>query len=331
MGAYQHYRGPGLIDLQINGFKGIDFNSPGLDEDALVFAAESLREKGVVKFLPTLITNDIYFLESQIKTIRKACLKNQFLAQAIAGIHLEGPFISAEPGAIGAHPREHTRHPNLDLLERLWLASQGSIKIMTLAPELDNAIPFILKCKEFGIVTAIGHSLASTNDLDKAVQAGLCFSTHLGNALPLQLERYDNSLYAQMNHPKLGCSLVYDGHHLSKNLMELILKTKQDSAFLVSDATAFAGLPPGVYDSPIGGKVELNSEGRLNIYQSNMLAGSSASLFDCVTQAIRDRVLKPEKAWAMASLIPAQIIGLDLTHHINIELDYQIEEVVHAT
>jgi N-acetylglucosamine-6-phosphate deacetylase len=326
MGNQQYYHGPGMVDLQINGYRGIDFNSPGLDVDALVFAAESLREKGVIKFLPTLITNEIGFLETQLSTIQKACHENKLLAEAIAGIHLEGPFISSEPGAIGAHPVEHTKIPDLDLFESLWQASKGSIKIMTLAPELKGAFDLIQKCRERNVITAIGHSLATSSDITKAVDHGLCFSTHLGNALPLSLERYDNALYAQMNAQGLGCSVVYDGHHLSKNLMQLILKTKEAPVFLVSDATAFAGLEPGIYDSPIGGKVELNTHGRLSMQKNNMLAGSSASLLDCVIQTIQDDIIKPDTAWKMASSIPAKLIGLNIEKINKIELEYHLED-----
>lgn len=326
-----YYRGPGLVDLQINGYKGIDFNSPDLDEAALVFATESLRDKGVVRYLPTLITNDMSFLKHQLNTIQKACQNNLLLSETIAGVHLEGPFISSEPGAIGAHPVEHTKTPSLELFDSLWKASHGFIKILTLAPELKGAAHLIKRCRELGVVTAIGHSLASTQDIKNAMEAGLKFSTHLGNALPLQLERHDNALYAQMNAANLGCSLVYDGHHLSKNLMQLIMKSKEAPIFLVSDATAIAGLQPGIYEAPIGGKVELSSDGRLSMMRNNMLAGSSANLLDCVLQVIRDEITHPTTAWEMASLNPAKIIGLNTNTLATIELEYELEKVTHAS
>jgi len=307
---HSQYIGPGLVDLQINGFRGVDFNSSDLTEIKLHETMKKLRAEGVVKFFPTLITSSSDFLFSQLKLIHSCCLNSRELSRAIAGIHLEGPFISKKDGAIGAHPKEWTALPSIEWLNRVVDYSGGMVKLITLAPELPGAHDFIRKCSDQHIITAMGHSLAQKEDIDKAVDCGMTLSTHLGNALPLELNKFENPLFDQICKDELACSLIYDGHHLSLSLAKIITKIKSDKAFLVSDATAFAGLNPGIYDTPIGGKVELNAEGRLSIYKNTMLAGSSKSLKQCVLKVIADQLLDVDSAWEAASLRPANFIGI---------------------
>ena len=152
--------GPGLIDLQINGINGIDFNVPSLTGEEVVNACRYLLSNGVTTFLPTVITNSDENIISILQTINEACLSNSLVSECVWGIHLEGPFISPEDGAKGAHDKKFIKAPDWELFLRYQEAAGGRIKLITLAPEWEGSYPFIKKCRDHGILVSIGHSMA---------------------------------------------------------------------------------------------------------------------------------------------------------------------------
>lgn len=305
------YCGPGLIDLQVNGIAGIDFNESGLTFEAVRKAVKALLEKGVTGFFPTLITNDPQIIAENLKIINQSCKEDELVNSCILGIQLEGPFISSLEGAKGAHPEKHIQKPSWELVEQFQKASGGRIKLITLAPELEGAEALIKKCVLENIIIAIGHSSASATDINLATKAGATLSTHLGNAVPLMLPRHPNILWDQLANDALHVSLIADGFHLDPSFLKVVLKVKGEKAFLISDSTKFCGMEPGTYQSPIGEEIILEENGRLAMkHGKGLLAGAAKSLIQGVEFLVKEELLELSEAWRMASEIPMSFAGL---------------------
>src|SRR5690625_5094086 len=301
----------GRLDIQVNGFAGVDFNSADTTSKAFEQARLALRAAGVTRFLPTVITAAPAHLASCLTRIDEACRSGQVLSEAMPAIHLEGPFISPEDGARGAHPREHVRAPDLALFDELQSAAGGRIRLVTLAPEQPGSAAFIEELTGRGIQVAIGHSLADASEINRAVAAGARLSTHLGNGLPASLPRHDNPLWHQLAEDQLHASVIFDGHHLPQSVTWVLQRMKvPDRLILTSDAVALAGLPPGVYEGQVGGKVELHDNGRLTMYGSEYLAVSASSLLDGVNTSVNTLGLPVAEVVRYVTEVPEQLLGL---------------------
>jgi N-acetylglucosamine-6-phosphate deacetylase len=302
---------PGWIDIQVNGFAGADFNTADASPETAAHIVARLADEGVAQCLPTVITQSHQHMARCLSAIANAMGQDVNVREAIAGIHLEGPWISSVDGARGAHPLEHARRPAWDEFERLQDAAQGHIKLVTLAPELEGAIRFIEKLVNAGIVVALGHTLATTQAIADAVKAGATLSTHLGNGAPAMLPRHPNMIWDQLADDRLYASAIFDGHHLPASVMRVLAKVKgPERLILTSDAVALARMPPGIYDAAVGGKVELREDGRLSVLGTPYLAGSASSLKDGVEHAVRDAGVALADACRMASTTPAGLLGL---------------------
>jgi len=303
------YIGPGLIDLQVNGIHGIDFNNASLTGKDVVDATHTMLTFGVTTYFPALITNDYNVTIAILKTIKRVCALHELTGACIGGIHLEGPFISPHDGARGAHDKKYTRNPDVQLIEKFQEASEGMIKIITLAPELEGIAELIRYCRKNNIVVAIGHSNANVSQIEAAVKAGARLSTHLGNAAPLMLPRHSNLLWDQLAQNKLFASIIADGFHLSDSFIKVVIKVKRNKTILVSDVTAFSGMPPGKYRTHIGQKVVLTENGKLYLEnEPQFLAGASKSLFDNIKYLLSRGIVNLGQAWRMASINPAHLI-----------------------
>lgn len=299
---------PGLVDLQMNGFAGVDFNRETLTERDVIHVCRRLREHDVVAFLPTLITNDPERTANLAETIFRALPVE---GAKILGIHLEGPFLSPKPGACGAHPLKWIRPPDLDWVKRLQDRCQGMIRLLTLSPEWPGSIELIEKLvHEMGIRVAIGHTMAAPEHITEAVNAGATLSTHLGNGIPAFLARHPNPIWSQLAEPKLWASVIGDGFHLSREVFEVFQKVKENNLFLVSDSTEFAGMPPGKYHAHIGGDVVLRPDGKLHLANdATLLAGSAMSMKQIIEKIVRHDWLTFEQAWELGSTRPWTYLG----------------------
>jgi glucosamine-6-phosphate deaminase len=308
--AENEYFGPGLADLQINGINGIDFNHPDLTPEAVFKATSYLLSQGVTTYLPTLITNSPETIEKLLKTLVRACEKYPLVDQCIEGIHLEGPFISPSPGAKGAHDEQYIQNPSWNLIETFQEISGNRIRLVTMAPESEGGMEFIQRCVGAGIKVAIGHSSADSRTISAAVAAGASLSTHLGNGIPLELPRHPNLLWDQLAADDLYTSLIADGFHVPDNFLKVVFKLKGRKAFLVSDATNFAGMPSGEYDAHIGSKVILSEAGRLSVKnEDGLLAGAGKNLLENVHYLVQSKLKPLSSAWAMASCIPLEYLN----------------------
>lgn len=301
---------PGLTDLQVNGFGGIDLNSAELKPQDLRDISARLFSEGVTSFFPTIITNSDENIRRSLKIISEACRIYPEAKAGIGGIHLEGPFISPADGPRGAHPAAFVKAPSWELFCSWQEASGGMIKIITLSPEWPEAADFIRKCTASGVIAAIGHTAAEPEQIRQAAEAGATLSTHLGNASHQMLPRHHNYIWEQLAAENLFISIIADSFHLPDAMLKVFLKVKQEKVLLVSDSTQFTGMPPGEFTTHIGGEVVLTQGGKLHIKgQPNVLAGSGLSLLHCVNTLIRKKLVSPADAWEMASVRPAAFAG----------------------
>jgi len=296
---------PGLTDLQVNGYMGVDFNRPGLTPGQVKDTCRALLRAGVTTFWPTVITGPADRIGRNLGVLARAAGEDPFVASMIGGIHLEGPFISPEDGPRGAHPAAHCRLPDQQLLEQWQEEAGGLLKMVTLAPELEGAMDMIRTSSSQGMVVAIGHTGAGPGVIEEAAGAGATLSTHLGNGCHAVLPRHSNYLWDQLAEDRLHATMIADGFHLPDGVLKVFLRAKGDRAMLVSDCTEYAGLQAGEYDSPSTGRIVLTPRGKLHLKdQDGKLAGSASDLLDGVRKIAQLADLPT--AWDMASVRPSR-------------------------
>jgi N-acetylglucosamine-6-phosphate deacetylase len=310
-GSADAYIAPGLVDIQVNGYAGYDFNTAPLPDDLVAAVTRRLWQTGVTNYLPTVITNRPETIDNILAAIARACDANPLVNASIAGIHLEGPFISPEDGPRGAHAKEFVREPDWNLLERWQSASGGRIKIVTLSPEWPEALDFIRKCARSGITAAIGHTAATPEEISQAVAAGARLSTHLGNGAHVTLPRHPNYIWQQLAEDDLAISMIADGFHLPDSVLKVFSTVKREKALLISDSSYLAGMPPGEYHTHIGGDVVLTAAGKLHLAASPaLLAGSARPLLQGVWHMTDKGLATLSDAWQLASTRPAGLLNL---------------------
>ena len=295
---------PGLLDLQVNGYAGVDFNSPGLARDQIRGVLQTLRNTGVTRCLPTLITGS---LERFVACARALVAVND---PAIAGIHLEGPYISPTDGPRGAHPRAHTAPASLDDFRRRQEAASGQIVLVTIAPEVPGALELIEYLVSSGVRVAIGHSEADAARIRDAIAAGATLSTHLGNGCASMLPRHPNLVWEQLAADELWASVIVDGHHLPPATVKTMVRAKSPRrTILVTDATAAGGCAPGSY--VLGdAQVDVSVDRRVSLRGTSQLAGSALTLPEAIGNTVRFTGLPLADVMPMASTIPAAYLGI---------------------
>lgn len=302
---------PGLVDLQVNGFGGLDLNDGALQPATVSALCHKLAEQGVTRFLPTIITASEADIVAAVKAIAEAVAADALAARMVAGIHVEGPFLSPLDGPRGAHRRDCVRDANPEEVERWQAASGGLLRVLTLAPEVPGAMDTIRAAVAMGLRVAIGHSAASAEEIHMAADAGATLCTHLGNGSAATQPRHPNLIWAQLADDRLTACFIADGHHLPADTAKAMLRAKgADNSVLVSDSVALAGLPPGRYRTPIGGDVEILPSGRVALAGTSFLAGSGDALRTCVARAVQMTGFSLGQCIAMASTHAAAAIGL---------------------
>lgn len=305
--------GPGLVDLQVNGYRGVDLNREGVRPNDVIALVGAMRRTGVTTFLPTIVTASEARIRAALAAIaeaRRGCAASR---RAIPFVHVEGPWISPLDGPRGAHPAEHARAPDLAEFARWQEACDGLVGMITLSPHWDEAPETITALARAGVRVSIGHTHAGPAAILAAIDAGARFSTHLGNGCAAMLPRHPNAIWTQLADDRLTRMFIADGHHLSADVFKVMLRACGDKALLVSDVVALAGLAPGEYDAPIGGKVELSAAGRLSVVGTPYLAGAATALIDTIPRAMAMADLPLATAWEMASTRPGAIAGAAAT------------------
>lgn len=310
------YLSPGFIDLQVNGFMGIDFNDPECTPEQIAGAIRALFATGVTRFYPTVITGSPAGMLDALRNLR--CAK-ETLREGVAmdGFHVEGPHISSDDGPRGAHPRRWVRPPDIDEFHRWQEATGGQVRIVTLAPDWPQSLSYIEAITAAGVVASIGHTNATTQQLADAVSAGATLSTHLGNGAHAVMRRHPNYLWEQLAEDRLMADFIVDGIHLPPSFLKVALRAKTVArAVLVTDAAAPAGCPPGRYQ--LGEQaVVLTEDNRVMLVGQERLAGSALRMDRGVENLMRIAGLSLADAVSMATTnaaragrVPARTLGL---------------------
>jgi len=278
----------GFFDPQVNGFAGIDFNGRDLKPEGVHRAARALASFGVTRFLPTLITASWERTINQLRILSEAFRADPLFRRMGIGIHLEGPYISPEEGFRGAHAPEFIRRPRWEEVERFQEVCRGEIRCITLAPEIEGAIPFIRQAVKNGIVIGLGHTNASEEVLEEACRAGASLSCHLGNGARTLLPRHRNPVQKQLSMDGLLASIIADGIHLPDYVVKNFIRAKGiDRILLTTDSMAGAGAPPGRYT--VGDlEVEVRAGDRsARLPGTPYLAGSTLTMDQAISNVIR--------------------------------------------
>lgn len=305
----QLFIAPGLIDIQINGYMGVDFSDQSLTPEMLHNAVEALWAQGVTTILPTVITASPGSLLNSFNLL-DAALTDQRTALSVPGFHLEGPYISPEKGFRGAHLEKYIRTPDWNEFSALQTASGNRIRIVTLTPEVDGALPFIKECTHQGIVVSLGHHNGNMEQIAAATDAGARLSTHLGNGCANMIDRHNNPIWPQLSDDRLSISIIADGFHLNRQEVRTFYKAKGiEKVILVSDALDLAGMPPGEYVR--GERKVLLTNDVVKFPDENVLAGAASPISTCVGNMMHFTNSSLAESIRMASTNPARLLGLN--------------------
>jgi N-acetylglucosamine-6-phosphate deacetylase len=301
---------PGFVDLQVNGYCGDDVNDEEPDPEAIVSLTKRMVAMGVTTYLPTIITATEVRITAALQAIAEARRRSSLVANAVPFVHVEGPSISPTEGFRGAHPVEHVRPPSLAEFDRWQGASGGLVGMVTLSPHFRGMEAYVSALTARRVHVALGHTNASAEEIHRAVNAGARLSTHLGNGIAGTIPRHSNVLWPQLAEDRLTATLIADGHHVPADMFKVMVRAKGfDRCILVSDTVALAGMPPGTYTTPVGGRVELHAKGRLSLAGTEFLAGAVVPLKDGVARAMSMMGSSLADSLRMATENPGRFVG----------------------
>ncbi len=300
------------FDFQVNGFGGIDFQAETVTAAEMEHAVAALRRHGTAAILLTLITDEIDAHCRRLAAFEKLRAGSPAIAQMIAGYHIEGPWLSPEPGYRGAHPPGPMHAPSLVEFERLQSAANGRIRLITLAPEWPGSAECIAAMTGAGVQISIGHSNASEQQIDDAIRAGARFCTHVGNGTPLQLPRHDNIIQRMLARDELTACLIPDGIHLPAFVLKNFYRAKPAGRVLfTTDCMSGAGAGPGRYR--IGRlDIEVGADGIARNPGGGGFAGSTLAPDEGVQRCCAYLGLSPEQSAELWSTAAASAFGVTL-------------------
>jgi len=299
----------GFVDLQVNGFGGVDFNRALESPDAWREATSRLYAHGCTGFLIALITNTPEGFRERLRELTGFIRRDP---RNCLGFHMEGPWLNPDPGYRGAHRSEWMKKPGLGLLED-WREVAGElIMLITLAPEIDPAasLDVIRVGRTKGVEFFAGHSGAKGEMLARACEAGVVGWTHLGNAVPATVPKFDNVMMHVLAQPGLLASLIPDGAHVPPHAFRTLANALGARLLLTTDAMS-AAAAKGRGPFTLGEtKVEVGDDGCARLPDSGRFAGSTLTPFEGVFRAEKMAGLYLEDAWRAFSTRPARLLGL---------------------
>jgi N-acetylglucosamine-6-phosphate deacetylase len=303
--APPNFIAPGFIDIQVNGFAGVDYNQPDAPHDEIARSIRALFATGVTRFYPTVITGAPEDMESALRNLARA-RDSLPEGDAIDGFHVEGPHIGPDDGPRGAHPKRWVRKPDFDEFRRWQDATANRIRIVTLSPEWPEAPRYIERIVAEGAVASIGHTAATAEQIADAVSAGASLSTHLGNGAHAVMRRHPNYIWDQLAEDRLMADFIVDGIHLGASFLKTALRAKGiERSVLVTDAAAPAGAAPGRYY--LGEQaVDLTEDNRVVLAGQDKLAGSALRMDRGVENLMRMAGLPLGDAIRMATINAAR-------------------------
>jgi N-acetylglucosamine-6-phosphate deacetylase len=293
---------PGLIDLQINGYGGVDFVSAS-DADWLR-ALDAIATTGVTSVLPTFITAPVDLLCRALASIATRPISST--GARSLGVHLEGPFLS--PVKLGAHNPEHRIDPTADTVASLLEAAAGSLRMVTLAPEIPGGMAAVEHLRSHGVLVSIGHSDATDQQVSAAAEAGASLVTHLFNAQRSITSRDAGVSGHALADDRFTCGIIVDQHHVAADAVRIAFAAAPGRIALVTDAVAAAGMPDGEYE--LGGEPIFVKAGEPPRRASNVLAGSGLRLDHAIANVI-GLGIDPVVALEAATVVPARALGVN--------------------
>jgi N-acetylglucosamine-6-phosphate deacetylase len=300
---------PAFIDLQVNGFAGVDYNSPHTSHEEIERSISVIHSTGVARFLPTVITGPAADMVAALRNL------NGVRDPAIAGFHVEGPHLSPEEGPRGAHPLASIRPPDLQEYRNWQDATGGRIRIVTISPHWPEAPAYIEALVKDGVTVSIGHTHADEQRIAAAVNAGATMSTHLGNAAHSMIRKQPNYIWEQLAEDRLTAGFIVDGIHIQRAFLKACIRAKGiHRSVLVTDASAPAGGRFGRYQLgaqvvdhlPVAG----SKAGRVVLAGTERLAGSALLMHHGVANLMSLAQLSLRDAVAMATTNPAHVANL---------------------
>lgn len=294
---------PGLVDTHIHGYMNHDVMDA--DAEGLKVMSEGLLSCGVTSYLPTTLTSSRDLLTKVAKTIGDTY--QEVKGAKIQGIYFEGPFFTEKYK--GAQNPGYFSDPSLEVFNEWQEASGGIIKKIALAPEREGVTEFVETVTKQGVVVALGHSDATLVEAQKAVEAGASVFVHAFNGMRGLHHREPGMVGATMTLHDVYAELICDGHHVHKNAMDVLVKTKgHDHIALITDCMMAGGMPDGNY--MLGEFPVVVAEGTARLESGN-LAGSILKLKEALKNVVDWGMATPEQAVMMASLIPAVSCNID--------------------
>lgn len=302
---------PPLVDIQVNGYAGVDFQRDECTAAELERAAEGLAAAACGRFLLTLITHRWERMLARVKHYRALRAASPRLQRRMAGWHLEGPFMSPKPGFHGAHPPEFMEPPTPAHMSELKSLVGDDPVLLTLAPEWPESAAAIRAARALGFHVWLGHTDATAEQIAAAVDAGAEGFTHLGNGCPADLHRHDNIVFRVLDEPRLRASIIPDRIHVSPMLFRLLHRAMDAGRICyTTDAIAAAGAGPGTYDLA-GMRVEVGADGIVRQPGKSNYAGSSLAPLEGVRRAAAMLRRPVAEVWGFFSVRPAAFVGLD--------------------
>lgn len=301
---------PGFIDLQVNGFAGVDYNDPGAAQEDIARSIRTMFTTGVTRFFPTVITGSEERMRGALRNLRrtKEELHRNGMpeAHAMEAFHVEGPHISPETGPRGAHPVEHIRPPDIQEFKRWQEVADGNVRLVTVSPEWDETPAYVRELVRSGVVASVGHTKANADQIRAAVDAGASMSTHLGNAAHSTLPKTQNYIWDQLAEDRLTASFILDGIHIPGVFFRSAVRAKGiEHSVLVTDAVMPAMCLPGPYK--LGQvDVELRPDGSVRLRGGDRLAGSALRMDHAIGNSVRLGDISLREALAMVTLHPAR-------------------------
>jgi len=302
---------PGYLDLQVNGYAGVDFCGEKLEVEAVAAACSRLREEGTAGILATVITDRIDSMSARLARIAELREQDETIRQMIRGVHIEGPFLSEVPGYIGAHPADCAMPSDVDAMKQLLDAAAGLTRIVTLAPERDSDFRVTGMLADQGIVVSAGHCNPALDELRGAVDAGLTMFTHLGNGCPLEMHRHDNIVQRVLSlADRLWIGFIADGVHVPFHALANYLRCAGiERSFVVTDAISAAGLGPGTYT--LGGQQVVVDESLATWAADKSHLMGSAGTMPASAENLRNALgLSDEQVERLTCANPRRAIGM---------------------
>lgn len=311
----------GMIDTQVNGYLGYDYSDPLFESGRARRICSALVEKGTIQHFATIVTRPEEVILRNIDAVVCAVSEDSLVNRCLTGIHIEGNFISPLDGPRGAHDIKYVRPADMGEFDRWLEHSRGLLKYITIGAEAEGAVDLIKHAVSCGVTVALGHTGATKEQIERAVDAGASVSTHLGNGIFQSLDRFENPLWPQLRDSRLTSAVIADLCHVTPDLLWIISRCKNPgNIILVSDLAPCAGLPNGRLKWG-NMDVEIAEDCSVRLSGTPYLAGAGSVLLKNVFNWAKHTETSLQDAIDSATVVPIRKYGLKFREDDWLETD----------